>query len=94
METLVSVISRSFYESFVLRVPPEGKGSKASKVNYRGIALFPTLCKICEMVLLNRLENHAVEEGIFSDMQLGFKEGVGCNEASFTILETINHMEA
>ena len=25
-------------------------------------------------------------------MQFGFKEGVGCTEASFTILETINHM--
>ena len=25
-------------------------------------------------------------------MQFGFKEGLGCTEASFTILETINHM--
>ena len=25
-------------------------------------------------------------------MQFGFKEGVGCTEASFTILETINHI--
>ena len=25
-------------------------------------------------------------------MQFGFQEGVGCVEASFTILETINHM--
>ena len=44
------------------------------------------------MVLLNRLEKHAVDEGLFSDMQFGFKEGVGCTEASFTILETITHM--
>ena len=29
---------------------------------------------------------------LFSDMQFGLKEGVGCTEASFTILETINHM--
>ena len=27
----------------------------------------------------------------FSDMQFGFKEEVGCTEASFTILETISH---
>ena len=27
-----------------------------------------------------------------SFMQFGFKEEVGCTEASFTILETINHM--
>ena len=38
------------------------------------------------------MEKHAVDEGLFSDMQFGFKEGVRCTEASFTILETINHM--
>ena len=38
----------------------KGKGAKANnKDNYRGITLFPTLCKIYEMVLLNRLENYA-----------------------------------
>ena len=45
------------------------------------------------MVLLNSLENYAEENGLFSFMQFGFKEyDVGCNEASFTILETLNHM--
>ena len=44
------------------------------------------------MVLLNRLENYAEQNGLFSSMQFRFKEGVGCTEASFTILETINHM--
>ena len=71
----------------------KGKGAKANnKDNYRGITLFPTLCKIYEMVLLNRLESFAKDKGLFSDMQFGFKEGVGCTEASFTILEAINHM--
>ena len=38
----------------------KGKGVKANnKDNYRGITLFPTLCKIYEMVLLNRLEKYA-----------------------------------
>ena len=71
----------------------KGKGAKANnKDNYRGITLFPTLCKIYEMILLNRLEKYAAQMGFFSEMQFGFQEGVGCNEASFTILETINHM--
>ena len=30
--------------------------------------------------------------GYFCELQFGFSEGVGCIEASFTILETINHM--
>ena len=71
----------------------KGKGAKANnKDNYRGITLFPTLCKIYEMVLLNRLEKFVEQQGLFSNMQFGFKEGVGCTEASFTILESINHM--
>ena len=44
------------------------------------------------MVLLNRLESYAERKGLFSDMQFGFKEGVGYIKSSFTILETINHM--
>ena len=69
------------------------KGVKANnKDNYRGITLFPTLCKIYEMVLLNRLEMYAERRGFFSKMQLGFQESVGCIEASFIILETINHI--
>ena len=71
----------------------KGKGAKANKKDsYRGITLFPTLCKIHEMILLNRLEKFAANNEYFSELQLGFHEGVGSIEASFTILETINHM--
>ena len=44
------------------------------------------------MILLNRLNNFAAHKGFFSEMQFGCQEGVGCTKASFTILETINHM--
>ena len=44
------------------------------------------------MVLLNRLEKYAERRGFFSKMQFGFQEGVGCIEASFIVLETINDM--
>ena len=50
------------------------------------------LIKIYEMIILNRLEEFASQAGYFSEMQFGFQEGSGCIEASFTILETINHM--
>ena len=60
--------------------------------NYRGITSFPTLCKIYEMVLLNRLESSVKDKGLFSDKQFGFREGVGCTGTSFTILEAINYM--
>ena len=70
----------------------KGKGAKANnKDNYSGIT-FPTLFKIYEMILLIRLDDFATHKGFFSEMQFGFQEGVGCTKASFTILETINHM--
>ena len=53
----------------------KGKGAKTNnKDNYRGITLFPTLCKMYEMVLLNRLENFAEQNGLYPFMQFGFKE--------------------
>ena len=65
----------------------KGKRAKANnKDNYRGITLFPTLCKIYEMILLNRLEKFAADNKYFSELQLGFRKGVGCTEASFTTL--------
>ena len=52
----------------------KGKGTKANtKDNYRGITLFPTLCKIYEMILLNRLEKYASQMGSFSKCSLAFK---------------------
>ena len=54
--------------------------------------MFLTLCKRYEMILLNRLEKFAVDDEYFSELQFGFREGVSCIEASFTILEAINHM--
>ena len=47
---------------------------------------------MCEVILLNRLERFAADNEYFSELQFGFCEGVGCIEASFSILETINHM--
>ena len=39
------------------------------------------------MILLKRLEDLAKQNGFFSEMQLGFQEGVGCIEASFFNLD-------
>ena len=70
----------------------KGKGLKASeKDNYRGITLFPVILKVFEMIILNRLEKFTKDKGYFSHLQLGFKAGTGCTEASFLINEAINH---
>ena len=54
----------------------KGKGAKANnKDNYRGITPFPTLCKIYEIILLNRLEKFAADNEYFSELQLVFAKG-------------------
>ena len=59
----------------------KGKGAKANnKDNYRGITLFPTLCKIYEMILLNRLDTYATEKGYFSELQLVFAKVLGASK--------------
>ena len=95
MATLISLISSFLPKSKSGIILPlfKGKGAKANnKDKYRGITIFPTLTKIDEMVLLDRLEKFSFENAYFSNLQFGFQEGVGCLEASFTILESINHM--
>ena len=36
--------------------------------------------------------NFGAHKGFFSELQFGLQKGVGCTEASFTVLKTINHM--
>ena len=70
----------------------KGKGLKAyNKDNYRGIAMFPVITKIFEMILLKRLEDFARSISYFSPLQFGFKKSVGCLETSFVTSESVNH---
>ena len=66
----------------------KGRGPKQTIKIIIGVLL----CSPPFVKFMRWLEKHVVDEGLFSDTQFGFKEGVGCTEASFTILETINHM--
>ena len=55
-------------------------GKRITKITDRRITLFPTISKIYEMVLVNRLEKFSSQKGYFSQMQFGFQERVGCVE--------------
>ena len=89
-DTKDSSISKTFKCGVILPLF-KGKGAKANnKDNYRGITLLPTIYKIYE--ILNKLETYEPKNNLFLHLQFGFQEGVGCTEASFTILEKVNHM--
>ena len=66
----------------------KGNGAKVTnKDNYRGITVFPTLCEVYEMILLNRLDAFAKQRGFFSEMEFDFQEGVGCIEAPLCMIK-------
>ena len=70
----------------------KGKGLKAyDKDICGGIAMFPVITKIYEMIVLKRLEDFAISKSYFSPLQSGFKKFVGCLEDSFVISESVNH---
>ena len=54
--------------------------------------MFSIFRKVFELLIFRRLEGMAQEKGYFSDLQVGFLEGVSCMEASFVISESISHM--
>ena len=62
----------------------KGKGTNGNdKDNNRGITIFPTLCKVYELILLQRLERLANENNLVSLLQFGFQEGVGSHRSLF-----------
>ena len=55
--------------------------------------MFTVIIKVFEVILLRQLENFAKEKGYFCHLQFGFSAGSGCSEASFVIMEAINHIK-
>lgn len=56
--------------------------------NYRGLTLSPVISKIFEYVLLQKFEGHLKT----SDLQFGFKHGIGTSDALFTLKNTVKHL--
>ena len=50
-------------------------GPKSDKSNFRPISLLPTLSKICESVMHDRLLKHCLENDIISEKQAAYLKG-------------------
>jgi hypothetical protein len=68
---------------------PKGEGKQACNKsdNYRGITLSPVLSKVFENCLVTFLRKYLVS----SERQLGFKKGVGCNNAIFSVRKVVDY---
>lgn len=65
------------------------KGVQTDPKNYRGIALVNHITKLFTYILKNRLEKWVIAHNILPGSQFGFREGIGCTEAIFTLFAAI-----
>ena len=50
-------------------------GSKNIKTNYRPISILPSLSKICESVIHERLLSHCIYHNVITDRQAAYLKG-------------------
>lgn len=55
--------------------------------NYRGLTLSPVISKVFEHVILHKFNTYFAS----SDLQFGFKAGIGCSDVLFTIRNVIKY---
>ena len=65
------------------------KGDHSEITNYRPISLLPTISKILEKVMFNRLSQHLDSNNLLTSSQFWFRKNVHINDAIFFLLDNI-----
>jgi len=87
MISIIGYVPDAFGRRIIIPIPKEGKKSKNDKVDsYRGITISPIISKVFEMCILTCLEGYLTS----SDRQFGFKRGVGCSDALYTLRKVVD----
>jgi len=83
-----AILSDAFGCRVTFPIPkgPEGKCSSLTD-DYRGISVNLLLSKIYESCLMKKIENYLIS----SPHLFGFKAGVGCGHAIYTLHKTIEY---
>jgi hypothetical protein len=77
-----------FGRSYTVPLPKGNSVNKAMSVDdFRGISISPVISKIFESCILNRYSSFLVT----SDSQFGFKKGLGCSHAIYSVKCVVNH---
>ena len=77
----------AFGFGIVVPLMKDKTGDANSLNNYRGITIIPVISKLFEILLLEYFENVLLTD----DLQFGFKKGLGCSNAIFTLSETTEY---
>ena len=81
-------VPRLFGQSYIVPIPKHRNcNSKSLTVDdFRGIAISPLLSKLYEMCIYDRFQEFLIS----SDNQFGFKKGIGCSHAIFTLRSVVD----
>ena len=80
-------VSSGFSKGINVPLVKDKSGDICSSTNYRLITLVPVIFKVFEMFILNFCADNLVSD----DLQFGFKNGLGCANAIFTLRTTIDY---
>jgi hypothetical protein len=82
-----SYVPDAFGVGIMIPVKKSNDADSTNSDNYRGITLSPMISKLFEYVLLDKFGKFLKS----SDLQFGFKKGLGCSDALFTLKNVINY---
>ena len=78
----------SFSLGIIIPIPKNDSKSNFDKFSeYRGITISPVISKFFEHCILDNIKQYLVT----SDLQFGFKKGLGCNHAIYTVREVVSY---
>jgi exonuclease III len=81
-------VPNDFGVGIVVPIPKKDSKSNLDKhADYRGISISPVISKIFELCIVDRIDHMLIT----SDLQFGFKKGLGCNNAIFAARSTISY---
>lgn len=100
IDILAEPLSLFFNECFEENIFPEQlkiakilpifkKGSKTDPKKYWPISLLPTLSKIFEKLLKNRLVQHLIQNNVLSSRQFGYQKGIGTTDAIDSLVDDV-----
>ena len=72
-------------------IPLHKKGAKNNCKNYRPVSLTSILCKVCEKIARQHLEEFWITKDIFIPNQFGFMKGKSCLSQLFTVFHDWAH---
>jgi len=84
----VGHVPTAFGQGLIVPLLKGDKRSKCYKIeDYWGITISPIISKVFEICLFHHLQSYFLS----SDRQFGFKRGVGCSDAIYTIRKVVDY---